>query len=254
MLALLSPSKTLDASPSPLTLPVTSPDLLEHSLALLPILRELSPDALGELMQISPRLADLNYERFRTFTVPFTAENAKPALLAFKGDVYEGLNAADFTEKELIRADRHIRILSGFYGFLRPLDLMQPYRLEMGVSLANPKGANLYAFWKGTLTDTLNRHVKETGTKHVINLASREYASAVEWERLAVPALTIHFKERKNGAFKTIGLFAKKARGMMARFMVKENIATLKDLQNFNEGGYTFLPEHSSEKEWTFAR
>src|SRR5690606_3906079 len=126
-----------------------------------------------------------NYERFRTLSVPFTAENAKPALLTFKGDVYEGLNVADFTEKELIHANRHIRILSGFYGLLRPLDLMQPYRLEMGISLANPKGTNLYAFWKGTLTDTLNRHVRETGAKHVINLASQEYASAMEWERLS---------------------------------------------------------------------
>lgn len=254
MLALLSPAKTLDYSPTSRTPVTSSPELLEQSLVLLKELRKLSPHDLMELMDISPKLADLNYERFRNFSPPFTPENAKAALLAFKGDVYEGLDAASLTDAELAKANAHIRILSGLYGLLRPLDLMQPYRLEMGTSLANPKGANLYAFWKGTLTDTLNRHVKETGAKHIINLASQEYAGAVEWERLAVPHITVHFKERKNGSLKTIGLYAKKARGMMARFMVQKNATSPEDLRLFNNGGYMFQPEISTEREMTFAR
>lgn len=249
MFALLSPSKTMNFD-VPVPAGVTQPELLAESERLIPLLRKLSEKDLMQLMEISPKLAKLNRERYQQFKTPFTKENAKPCMLAFQGDVYTGLEAESFDKEDLAFAQKSLRILSGLYGLLRPLDLIQPYRLEMGIDLANSRGKNLYAFWGERITDALNR-AKE---KLIVNLASQEYAGAVDLKKLHADWLTCVFKEKKGGDYKVVALFAKKARGMMARYIVKERIAKPEDLKNFHLGGYAFMPKLSSEKEFVFAR
>lgn len=254
MLALLSPSKTQDFLPTERHVKPTTPDLLGESEILARQLRTLSQAEVGKLMKISDKLAALNHERFQEFSTPFTPANAKPAALAFKGDVYDGLDSPSLSDAELERAQHSIRILSGLYGVLRPLDLIQPYRLEMGTKLNNPRGKDLYAFWGERITDTLNRHLKAEQTDTVVNLASNEYFSAVQPGKLAGKLVTIHFKEEKAGKLRVIGLFAKRARGMMARFIAKENITGSEGLKNFSEGGYRFQSALSNDVEFVFAR
>lgn len=254
MLALLSPSKTQDFSPVERGIHPTTPDLLEESEILARQLRPLSEGEIGKLMKISDKLAALNHERFQQFSTPFTMNNAKPAALAFKGDVYDGLDAPTLSDDELERAQHSIRILSGLYGVLRPLDLIQPYRLEMGTKLKNPRGKDLYGFWGEQITDTLNRHLKAEQTDTVVNLASNEYFSAVQPGKLTGKLITIHFKEEKAGKLRVIGLFAKRARGMMARFIARENITGSEGLKDFNAGGYRFQPALSNDVEFVFAR
>lgn len=250
MLALLSPSKTLDEAPIKPLKSASLPLFLSHSNLLINNLKSLSEKNVSALMGISPKLAALNSTRFKSFSTPFTPKNAKPAVLMFKGDVYAGLRADQFSAADLTFAQEHLRILSGLYGILRPLDLIQPYRLEMGTSLKNPKGNNLYKFWGDSITEALNN----AKTSTIINLASEEYFKAVHPQKLTAPLITPVFKEKKGKEYKVIGLFAKKARGMMVRYLIENRLKNPQDLKCFNTDGYSFNAALSSQDRWVFTR
>jgi len=254
MLILLSPSKTLDeTSPYPAITPST-PQFLEQTEALAGVMRKKSAKAIGELMDISEKLAALNHARFQQFHTPFTAENARPAIFTFKGDVYDGLDITCFTPEALQTANQHIRMLSGFYGLLKPFDLIQPYRLEMGIRLKTSRGKNLYEFWGNRLTEALNAELAGMEDKTVINLASQEYFGAVNTKKLQGELITPAFKEQKGNQLKVIGLFAKRARGMMARHLVTHSGPLAARIQSFREDGYAYDPALSKGGEWVFAR
>ena len=205
-------------------------------------------------MDLSDKLAHLNYDRYQTFSTPFTPDNARQALLAFKGDVYAPMEVASYTKKQFEFAQAHLRILSGLYGLLKPLDLMQPYRLEMGTSLPNSRGKNLYEFWEKRIAKAINNDLKNHKNKIVINLASVEYFHSVKPELLDGTLLTIAFKEKHKGGLKVIGLFAKKARGMMANFIIKNGIYDSAELKGFTQDGYSYQRTLSNEQEWVFTR
>lgn len=250
MLTLLSPAKSLNFDP--VETAATQPRLLDRSEQLVGTLRKKSAADLQELMSISENLATLNAERYRNFATPFTPENAKPAGLAFDGDVYTGLEANTFDEAEMDFAQDHIRILSGLYGVLRPRDLMQPYRLEMGTKLRQNGSKNLYEFWGDDITELLNQDLAASGDSTVLNLASKEYFKAVNPDRLAGPVLNIHFKEKRKGKYKVIAFNAKKARGRMAHLVVKERINTPEALKALVVNDYVFNPELSTEWDWVY--
>lgn len=243
MQLILSPSKTLDFETPSRISEFTQPEFLEETKTLARTAKKLSPDDLIDLMGISQKLADLNYQRFQNFKTPLTTKNSRQAILAFKGDVYDGLAADDFTKADYNFAQKHLRILSGFYGLLKPLDLIQPYRLEMGIALKNPKGKNLYEFWGNKLTRAL-------GDELIINLASIEYSSVLKLKN----HITIHFKEMKNGKPVVVALFAKKARGMMARYAIKNKITNAEKLKNFSEAKYKFSKQLSNAENFVFVR
>jgi len=238
MLSVISPAKTLDFETPATTSLYTQPDHLERSQALIEILRDYSPQQLSELMGISDKLAGLNAARFAEWHTPFTPDNAKPAAQAFQGDVYTGLEADTFSDDDNAFAQQHLRILSGLYGLLRPLDLIQPYRLEMGTKLENPAGKDLYAFWKATLTAELDRAVEKSGTPVLVNLASNEYFKAIDTKRLEARVITPVFKDEKNGKLKIISFYAKKARGLMAAWMIRERLDDPEGLKDFDVAGY----------------
>ena len=252
MLLLLSPAKTLDLQPP--TGPHTQPRLLEHTQELADQLRAHSPAQLGTLMSISDKLADLNYERYQNFRQPFTPANASHAVSAFRGDVYQDLEADSFTEAQHAFADRHLRILSGLYGLLRPRDLMQAYRLEMGTRLRNARGRNLYEFWGDRITDLLAEDLAEDGSGVLLNLASQEYFKAIRTERLEGRVLNLHFKERKNGKLRVVAFNAKRARGRMANLIIREEITTPEPLTELVANDYVFDAELSSENDWVYVR
>jgi hypothetical protein len=254
MLALLSPSKTLDFDAPALDVPTTKPVLLSEGAQLAEILKQKSAGDIKKLMAVSDKLAELNYKRFQEFNPKFTEKNAKAAISVFKGDVYDGMAAEDFSKKELEFAQSHIRILSGLYGVLRPLDLMQAYRLEMGTKLSNSRGKDLYAFWGERVTQEINKSLENQKDKSIINLASQEYFKAVQPKQLSGELLTIHFKEEKGGQLKVVAFFAKRARGMMARFITKESVQHTEKLKEFKEGGYAYNAAASDEKNWVFSR
>lgn len=249
MLILLSPAKTLDMSPAPVV--GTPPRMLEKTGQLVGILQRRSADELAELMSISDKLAELNYERYQTFS---DAPDGKAALLAFRGDVYQDLEASDFSEREFAFANQQIRILSGLYGLLRPADLMQAYRLEMGTKLENPRGKNLYEFWDGDITDLLNRDLDEEGSGLVLNLASQEYFRSVRTEQLRGRLLTVHFREKRGETYRTVSFNAKRARGRMARLITLEGIRTAAPLKDLVVNDYAYHEALSTEDEWVFAR
>lgn len=254
MLTVLSPAKTLDfESPSP-SKRHTQPAMLDASELLIDVLSTKSPDDLQQLMGISPQLAELNVERIHKWERPFTAKNAKAALFAFKGDVYVGLDAPSLAESDLAFAQDHLRILSGLYGVLRPLDLMQAYRLEMGTALQHPGGDNLYQFWGTQITDNINSAVAKSGSAILLNLASNEYFKAVKKKDLAAELVTPAFRDWKNGQYKMISFFAKKARGLMAAWVIKERINDAAGLTEFALDGYRFNPELSQPQEPVFTR
>ncbi len=254
MLIVISPAKSLDLN-SPLPpLKTTQPQFLGQAQVLVEQLRELAPHELSRLMRISDKLGGLNYDRFQAWRRPFKPDNARPALLTFDGDVYHGLNARAFSAEDFVFAQEHLRILSGLYGVLRPLDLIQAYRLEMGTRLANPAGKDLYAFWQDTVTPALNRQIKKTGARALVNLASVEYFSAVDRQTLAVPVIEPVFKDCKNGQFKIINFFAKKARGLMSAWIIRERLQDAEALKAFNGGGYAFNAELSQGQKWVFTR
>lgn len=254
MLMVISPAKTLDFETPPSTQRFTQPQYLDHSQELIEILRELSPAQIGELMHLSDKLSGLNAARFGSWTPAFTPENAKQALLAFKGDVYTGLQAETLSDSELSYAQDHLRMLSGLYGLLRPLDLMQPYRLEMGTKLANGRGKDLYAFWGTRISEWLNEALAQQGDDLLLNLASNEYFSAVKRSTLNARIIDTEFKDLKNGQYKIISFYAKKARGMMSRFVISEKINTPNALKQFDVGGYCYSKEHSTQTKLVFLR
>ena len=254
MLLVISPAKTLDYETPPTTETNSQPEFLKHSSELIKQLQALSPADISTLMGISDKLSGLNAARFAAWKKPFTPQNAKQAVLAFKGDVYTGLDAESLKEKDFAFAQKHLRILSGLYGLLRPLDLMQAYRLEMGTKFANSRGKDLYAFWGNIITDALNDEFEEQGDNILINLASNEYFKSVRPKELDADIITPVFKDLKNGQYKIISFYAKKARGLMTRYIIDKKITKPAGLKKFNYGGYSYNAEMSDNKNWVFTR
>mgnify|MGYP000845237331 FL=1 len=254
MLILISPAKTLDYQSPLATTRYTQPELLEHSQELIGIARQLSAPQIAKLMGISDKLADLNATRFHDWQPDFTPDNARQAILAFKGDVYTGLQAEDFSEADFDFAQQHLRMLSGLYGVLRPLDLMQPYRLEMGIKLENARGKDLYHYWGDVITDKLNQALKAQGDDIVVNLASDEYFRSVKAKRLEGQLIKPVFLDEKNGKFKVISFYAKKARGLMSRYIIENRLTKPEQLTRFDSEGYFFDAEASDNGELVFKR
>jgi cytoplasmic iron level regulating protein YaaA (DUF328/UPF0246 family) len=254
MLIVLSPAKTLDYETPAATDLHTLPDFIKHSAELIATLRGLSPAQIGSLMSISDKLAFLNAERFAAWSQCFTKQNAKQAVFAFNGDVYEGLDAGTLSPKQINYAQRHIRILSGLYGMLRPLDLIQPYRLEMGTRLANPRGRDLYAFWGNIVTEAMNESLKEEKAPILVNLASEEYFKVIKPKMLAARVIHPVFEDWKNGKYKVISFYAKRARGLMARYAAVKGLSDPEKLKAFDVDGYTFVPTLSNDRTWLFRR
>jgi cytoplasmic iron level regulating protein YaaA (DUF328/UPF0246 family) len=240
MLVLLSPSKRQNFEADPPAKVHSEPAFLGKSQTLVKELRKLSVQEISALMGVSEKIAALNKQRYKDFKTPFTLKNAKQAAFAFKGDVYDGLKAETFDDATLSYAQGHIRILSGLYGLLKPLDLIQPYRLEMRITLKNAKGKDLYAFWGDTLTQSLKKELEGAESRTIVNLASEEYFKAVQPEGLGAALVVPQFKEKKGGAYRMIGLLAKKARGRMARYIVEQRVEDPEALQFFAEDGYRF--------------
>ncbi len=254
MLALISPAKKLEFDPSKNGAGVTQPAFLDESEALIAVLRGLAPARIKALMGLSDKLTDLNVARYKNFSTPFDTGNAAAAAYTFRGDTYVGLDADSLSAEDIAYAQGTLRILSGLYGLLRPLDLMQPYRLEMGTKLTNPRGEDLYDFWAGLLTGACNDALKDHKDKTVISLASNEYIKAIDPARLTGGFVTCHFKELKAEGPKVIGLFAKRARGAMARYMIQNRVETPEGLKDFNADGYEFQPSLSSDTDFVFLR
>ncbi len=254
MIILLSPAKTLDFDSKAVTKSHSQPDFLDESAELIRQLQDLSPADISGLMGISDSLGELNFDRYQQWQTPFTAKNAKQAVLAFKGDVYTGLEAETFSAADFKFAQKHLRILSGLYGMLRPLDLMQAYRLEMGVKFANDKGANLYQFWGSKLTEELNVQLKKNKSEVLVNLASNEYFKAVKKKDLEVNIVSPAFKDYKNGDYKMISFFAKKARGLMAAWIIKNKVSDAEGLVEFTADGYKYNKKLSSPAVPVFTR
>lgn len=252
MLIVISPAKTLDLDTPPTTKLHSTPDFLDRSAQLIDVLRTRSPGEISALMGISDKLAALNVGRYADWHKGVA--DARQAVMSFDGDVYAGLDARTLTPKQLAYAQDHLRILSGLYGLLRPLDLMHPYRLEMGIRLANPVGKDLYAFWGDTITEALNRQAAATGARALVNLASEEYFKSVRTGQLDVPVITPVFEDCKNGKYKIISFFAKRARGMMARYAAVKGITDPAKLKRFDVDGYAFVKDASSEASWVFRR
>ena len=254
MLAILSPAKTLDYE-TPLKTELNSQPIYgRESNQLIKTLRTFEPFEVASLMKISDKLADLNHKRYVEWRNKPAESKTRPAALAFKGDVYQGLEAESFNDNDLKFAQRHLRILSGLYGLLRPLDVIQPYRLEMGTKLKTSKGQNLYDYWGTKLTTGLNEALKESKEGTLVNLASNEYFGAVQPNLLEGSLLNIGFKEKRNGQLKFVSFSAKKARGLMAKFIIKERLKNPDDLKNFDLEDYKFNKKLSSELDWTFSR
>lgn len=254
MLALISPAKKIHESPACTESKFTQPVFEKDTQKLVQILQNYSKIQLKDLMNLSDKLAALNVERFKNFTKNPTVKNARQAIFLFAGDTYKGLKAETFNIRDLDFAQEHLMILSGIYGVLRPLDLIQPHRLEMGTKLSTPLGKNLYDFWGNSLNDFCIQQAKKNKNPRLIFLGSNEYIKALGFQKREVPHVTCHFKESKNSELKTIGLFAKKARGMMARFMIQNRLESPEELKDFQEEGYTFRPDLSTETDFTFAR
>lgn len=257
MLVLLSPAKSLDFESRPVTRKHSQPRLLERATELIEVLRTKSPDEVASLMKISDELAVLNVDRYRDFETPFTAKNARPAVLGFAGDVYQGLAApARFDERDFTEAQKTIRILSGLYGVLRPLDLIQPYRLEMGTQLVTDKGSNLYEFWGGQVSELLAADLAESPSpKVVLNLASQEYFGVVDPRLIPAEIISPRFEEiTAAGKRRMVSFFAKRARGEMAGWVVTNRVRSLRKLRDFGESGYCYDEEHSTHRTPVYVR
>lgn len=254
MLAVISPAKNLDyQTPVPVN-QNTIPEMLAQTDKLVTHCRTLPPATLSSLMHISDKLAVLNAQRFNDFQLPFTPDNARQALFAFNGDVYTGLQAHSLSQDDIDYAQQHLRILSGLYGVLRPLDLMQAYRLEMGTRLKTTHGNNLYEFWGTTITEALNVALQQQGDEILVNLASQEYFTAVQPKHLHAQIITPVFKDMKNGQYKIISFYAKKARGMMARYLIQTRAKNYEQLTAFSTAGYRFCAEQSTPTTPVFLR
>ena len=254
MLAVVSPAKNLDfESPIPVDT-FTQPAMLDQLDHLVKFCKTLSPADIASLMSISDKLSVLNADRFAEFSRPFTPDNARQAMYAFNGDVYTGLDAYSLSERDVTFAQSHLRILSGLYGLLRPLDLMQAYRLEMGTKLATDKGKDLYQYWGEDITQVLNQALAEQGDSVLVNLASNEYFKSVKKKSLEAMIITPNFKDLKNGQYKVISFFAKKARGLMARYIIQNQLTDVEQLKGFDLAGYRFSEEQSSPTDFVFLR
>jgi cytoplasmic iron level regulating protein YaaA (DUF328/UPF0246 family) len=249
MLAVISPSKTQDFSSSNVDV-FTKMRQIEQSQILIDLLKTKTQGEIASLMSISDKLSKLNFDRFQTFSTPFTLTNAKQALLAFKGDVYNGIDAPNLSSQDLDFAQSCVRMLSGLYGVIRPLDLIQPYRLEMGTRLENDKGKNLYEFWGDQISQILN----EDESSVIINLASNEYFKGIDKKSLNAKIINIAFKELKGDTYKIIGIYAKRARGLMVNYMIKNRLTEPESLKDFNVEGYQFRQDMSDELTWVFTR
>jgi cytoplasmic iron level regulating protein YaaA (DUF328/UPF0246 family) len=254
MLTVISPAKTLDFDTPTVTDAFTQSSHLTQSRKLVRRLRQLSAADLSKLMQVSDNIAELNQQRFKQWKTPFKPENARQALFAFKGDVYIGLDAYSMQPDNVEFAQDHLRILSGLYGVLRPLDLIQAYRLEMGTRLDTEQGKNLYQFWDGRITKALNQELRLSGSSTLINLASNEYFKSIKPKLLKADVITPVFKDYNKGSYQTIGFFAKKARGMMARYLIDHRINDPEALKEFDREGYSFNLDLSGSHEWVFTR
>lgn len=254
MLVVVSPAKNLDFDTQPVTDVFTQPEMLDDAEQLIERCRKLSPAEIGSLMKISDKLAGLNADRYASWHLPFDTNNAKQAVLAFNGDVYSGLDAANLTQEDLEYAQQHLRILSGLYGLLRPLDLMQAYRLEMGTKLDINEHKNLYQFWDARITSKLNEALNKQGDNVLVNLASNEYFKSVKLKSLNAEVYTPIFQDCKNGQYKVISFYAKKARGLMARYIIQNQISDIGELKKFDLAGYQFSANKSQGHDLVFTR
>ena len=254
MLAIISPAKTLDFESTVRNLPVSQPRLTDYSEQLIEICRKLSPQDIASLMSISDKLAGLNAARFAEWTKSHNEKNARAAIFAFKGDVYTGLDVNSLSDEDISFAQTHLRMLSGLYGLLQPLDLMQPYRLEMGTKLTTPKGKDLYAFWGNTITQAVQQAIDAQGDDVLVNLASEEYYKSIKPSRLDAQIVKPVFLDYKNGKYKTVSFYAKKARGLMCRYMIQNRLTQVEQLKDFDLNGYWFDEMASTEKEFVFKR
>lgn len=254
MLTIISPAKTLDYdSPLP-PHHATQPRMLEHSVQLIQRARAFSAKDIARLMKVSDNIAQLNERRFAEWTIPFTEANARPAIFTFKGDVYIGLDVDRFSADDLDAAQRRLRILSGLYGVLRPLDLMRPYRLEMGIQLGNVRGKNLYEFWGDLITGQLSQDMRAADTEILVNLASNEYFKPIKAKQLPGSVIEPVFQDEKNGRYKVISFWTKQARGRMAAWLLRQNITRPEDLLRYAEDGYCYAPEASTDNKPVFRR
>jgi uncharacterized protein len=254
MLFLLSPAKTLDLDTPPTTATATRPQFVEHAAQLIDLLRAKNVAQIGKLMDLSAPLSELNVARYAAWSPRFTTHNSKQAVLAFNGDVYGGLDATTLNDDDLAWAQQHLAILSGLYGVLRPLDRMQPYRLEMGTALRNPRGKDLYAFWAEVITPHLNRRLGVQGDRVIVNLASQEYFGAVRRKALKARVIDCVFEDWKNGDYKVISFFAKRARGLMARHAIQQRLNAPEGLLDFAAEGYAYAPAVSEPDRLVFRR
>lgn len=254
MLVIVSPAKKLNFAATNRPIGATTPAFIDETQELVAEAQKCSAGELGRLMKISDKLAELNYQRFQNFSFPFTPKNAKQAVLAFDGDTYVGLEAETLSDDDLNVAQNKLRILSGLYGILRPLDLIQPYRLEMGTKFKTDHGTNLYDFWDDKITKEINKICTENGYDFVINCASNEYSKVIQPKKLQSTLITPVFKEIRGGAAKTIGIMAKKARGSMARYVIENKITKIDDLKQFDLGGYSYQDQDSTATNWVFSR
>ena len=252
MLIVISPAKSLDLETPPTTSLHSTPDFLDHSAQLIERMRQFSPAEVGSLMGISDALSSLNVARYASWTPELT--DARQAIMAFNGDVYAGFEARTLQSDQLDYAQSRVRILSGLYGLLRPLDLIHPHRLEMGTRLSTARGKDLYAFWGDTITDALNRTAGENKAKVLVNLASEEYFKSVRPRQLTVPVITPVFEDWKSGKYKIISFYAKRARGMLARYAAVNQIRDPQQLKQFDVDGYAYVPEASNDSSWVFRR
>lgn len=254
MLIIISPAKTIDFVTPTITQQHSRPTFIKESEQLVKQLRQLSPSQISSLMKISDKLGHLNAIRFSEWQTPFTLNNAKQALLAFTGDVYTGLDAQLFSEQDFAFAQKHLRILSGLYGVLKPLDLIQAYRLEMSTHIEHSQGKNLYQFWGTKLTNEINHSIQASNSKYLINLASNEYFSALQTDVIKAKCIFPVFKDFKNGRYKIISFYAKKARGLMSAYIIKGKLQHVDDIKAFDSIGYQFCGAESDATNWVFKR
>lgn len=254
MIILLSPAKSLYEHPPVQLEQFTHSTFMAEAGKIVSVLKKKKPAQLAGLMDISPKLAELNFQRFQAWQPPFTLENSWQAVLMFNGDVYQGLKAETFSASQFELAQQKVRILSGVYGLLKPLDLIQPYRLEMGTSLSVSGKKNLYDFWKAKVTAQLNLELAQSSQPTLVNLASKEYFNVLDVKKLKARIITPAFKEQKNGQYQMVSFYAKKARGLMSRFMIEHNISDVEEIKVFDSEGYYFNNQLSNQTEWVFTR
>ncbi|MGD9580949.1 MAG: peroxide stress protein YaaA [Vampirovibrionia bacterium] len=254
MLMLISPAKTQDFTRKLDTSEFSIPEFIDKTALLVDKLKQMSANDISDLMNVSEKIAKTNYTRYKKFQLPFNNSNAKPAISVYKGDVYTSIDIDSYNEKDLAFAQDNLRIISGLYGLLKPLDLIQAYRLEMKINLVTPDSSNLYEFWGDALTQSLNRDIKNHDFKLIVNLASNEYFDAINPDLLEAKLLKITFKEDKDGVLKVIGILAKRARGMMVDYVIKNKINQIDQLKEFNTSGYKFDKSLSSDEEFVFTR